>query len=449
LSVQICSISHFISITESKGFLSYSLDFLLLFFIHHPHNQSLTTTDATLEHCLNVAQANTIISTPDLAPFITGPRKHFTLSLYAFPTIQPPPPESNITLLTHSLLPLPSPIPPATKSSPADLSCLIFTSGTTGKPKACAIRNHLCILTAIPNSYDYFAPQKYFPLRTYSPLPLFHGTAFFTGIAYSIGNSGTLCLARKFSSSRFFKDVHDSRATRILYVGELCRYLLSSPPGEYDKKHVCKVAAGNGLRYEIWEKFKERFGIEEVREFYRSTEGVAKFDNVSRGAWGAGKVGFSGFYRRNFFDDDTVLIRVNPDSGELARDKKGFCIRAKIGEPGEVIGRVKNRELLTEYLGNEKATEEKIVRGVFKDGDIWQKMGDLLILEKEGWVRFHDRMGDTFRWKGENVSAGEVRDHIAKLEGVQDAVVFGVKLARYVAFTCYLHDLDGLDLVSV
>lgn len=175
---------------------------------------------------------------------------------------------------------------------------------------------------------------------------------------------------------------------------------------------------------------------------------MAKFDNINRGAWGAGKVGFSGFYRRNFFDDDTLLIKVDPETTELIRDAKtGYCIKAKIGEPGEVIGRVKNRGLLTEYLGNEKATEEKIVRDVFKKGDIWQKMGDLLIQEKEGWVRFHDRMGDTFRWKGENVSAGEVRDHIAKLEGVQDAVVFGVKLARcvsflFISFSC----LPRLDL---
>ncbi|KAF8857315.1 acyl-CoA synthetases /AMP-acid ligases II [Acephala macrosclerotiorum] len=393
---------------------------------------NINLRDATLEHCLKVAQANTIISTPDLAPFINGPRRHFALSLYCFSSVPPPPADSTITLLTSASLPTPSTPSPPTKSSPADLSCLIFTSGTTGKPKACAIRNHQCILTAIPNSPDYFNSSKYLPLRTYSPLPLFHGTALFTGLCYSIGNSGTLCLARKFSSSRFFKDVHDSRATRILYVGELCRYLLSSAPGEYDKKHNCIVAAGNGLRYEIWEKFKERFNIEEIREFYRSTEGVAKYDNYNRGAWGAGKVGFAGFYRRNFFDDDTVLVKVDADTAELIRDPKtGFCTKARIGEPGEVIGRVKARGLLTEYLGNEGATEEKIIKDVFKKGDIWQKMGDLLIQEKDGWVRFHDRMGDTYRWKGENVSAGEVRDHVAKLEGVQDAVIFGVKLASY------------------
>jgi acyl-CoA synthetase (AMP-forming)/AMP-acid ligase II len=275
-------------------------------------------------------------------------------------------------------------------------------------------------------------PSKYFPLRTYSPLPLFHGTAFFTGVCYSLGTSGTLCLARKFSASRFFKDVTESKATRILYVGELCRYLITSPPSPYDKAHNCIVACGNGLRGEIWEKFKERFNIPEIREFYRSTEGLAKFDNVASGAWGAGKVGFAGPIRR-YMETDTFIIKVDESTGEPYRDPvTGFCVKVPLGEPGEAIGRVKSRALLTEYLNNPKATNEKIMTDVFVKGDMWQKMGDLVVMEPDGWVRFHDRMGDTFRWKGENVSAGEVRDHIAKLDGVLDAVVYGVKLARFV-----------------
>jgi acyl-CoA synthetase (AMP-forming)/AMP-acid ligase II len=240
-----------------------------------------------------------------------------------------------------------------------------------------------------------------------------------------------MCIARKFSSSRFWKDVHDCRATRVIYVGELCRYLLSSPVTPYDRDHNCIVASGNGLRQEIWEKFKERFGVKEIREFYRSTEGFAKFDNFNPGPWGAGKVGFAGPIRRAM-EQDTLLIRVDPATEELYRDPKtGFCVRADIEEPGEVIGRVKNRGLLIEYLGNEKATGDKLIRDVFEKGDLWQKMGDLLVHERDGWVRFHDRMGDTFRWKGENVSAGEVRDHVAKLGGVVDAVIYGVKLPRY------------------
>ena len=169
--------------------------------------------------------------------------------------------------------------------------------------------------------------------------------------------------------------------------------------------------------------------MQEIREFYRSTEGLAKYDNIACGPWGAGKVGFAGPLRR-FMETDTLIIKVD-EAGQPYRDPKtGFCVRVGLDEPGEVIGRVKSRALLTEYLGNREATEEKIMCDVFCKGDMWQKMGDLVIHEESGWVRFHDRMGDTFRWKGENVSAGEVRDHIAKLEGVVDAVVYGVKLAR-------------------
>ncbi len=221
----------------------------------------------------------------------------------------------------------------------------------------------------------------------------------------------------------------ECKATRILYVGELCLYLVNSPPGPYDRGHNCIVASGNGLRGEIWEKFKDRFGIPEIREFYRSTEGLAKFDNVASGAWGAGKVGFAGPLRR-LLETDNIIIKVDPETEQPYRDPKtGFCVRAKIGEAGEVIGRVKSRALLTEYLNNPSATNEKLMYDVFKKGDLWQKMGDLVVHEETGWIRFHDRMGDTFRWKGENVSAGEVRDHIAQLDGVLDAVVYGVKLA--------------------
>lgn len=216
----------------------------------------------------------------------------------------------------------------------------------------------------------------------------------------------------------------------MLYIGELCRYLLSTPPSPYDKGHACITAAGNGLRREIWNEFKERFGIPEIREFYRSTEGLGKFDNFGTGLWGAGKIGFAGPIRRAL-EGDTFLVRVDAETGEPVRDPKtGFCIRAKLDEAGEVIGRVKNRALLSEYLGNEAATEAKLLKDVFKKGDCFQRMGDLVVHEPTGWVRFHDRVGDSFRWKGENVSVGEVRDLICELDNVQDAIVFGVRLAR-------------------
>lgn len=303
------------------------------------------------------------------------------------------------------------------------------------------------ITTSTITPQDSRNPSKYLPIRTYSPLPLFHGTALFTGLNLTLGTSGTLCLARKFSASRFWKDAHESRATRVLYVGELCRYLVASPPSPYDKNHNVIVAHGNGLRGEIWENFRQRFGVAEIRELYRSTEGLAKFDNHGVGAAGAGKLGFAGPLRR-WVEEDTFLVKADPLTEEVWRDPKtGFCKTVGANEPGEAIGRVRDRELLTEYLNNTPATEGKLLRDVFVKGDCFQRMGDMLVRDLDGWVHFHDRMGDTFRWKGENVSAGEVRDHVARLPGVEDALVYGVKLARYFLFSLFCSEREA-DKVS-
>ncbi|KAF9893816.1 hypothetical protein FE257_009986 [Aspergillus nanangensis] len=384
--------------------------------------------DDTLIHCLNVSKANLIISTPDLSEAVCSDLPHVALNISSFEGVS----TGSTELLTTSDLQQYSPAGlDAAKRSPSDLCALIYTSGTTGKPKACGVRNMMALITSNPLAADVNNPSKYAHPRTYSSLPLFHGTAFFIGLCASVGSSGTLCLRRKFSASQFWKDVHDSKATRILYIGELCRYLLATPPSPYDKNHSCIVATGNGLRGEIWERFKERFAVPEIREFYRSTEGIAKFDNHGEGVWGAGKVGFSGPIRR-LLEDDTLIVKYDTETEMPYRDPvTGFCIRAKIGEEGEAIGRVRNRGLLTEYLGNEKATEEKLIRDVFQKGDVFQRTGDLVMQDSDGWVKFQDRVGDTFRWKGENVSAGEVRDHICQIPAVHDAVVYGVKLGGY------------------
>ncbi|KAK6821650.1 hypothetical protein RU639_007682 [Aspergillus parasiticus] len=384
--------------------------------------------DDTFIHCLNVSGSKFIISTPDLSEFVCSDLPHIALNISSFDSESAGTTELITVAQLQQLIPLG--LIPA-KRSPSDLCALIYTSGTTGKPKACAIRNMMTLVTSNPLSTDVNNQSKYFPLRTYSPLPLFHGTAFFTGLCYSLGNASTLCLRRKFSASQFWKDVHDSRATRILYIGELCRYLLSTPPSPYDQDHSCIVATGNGLRGEIWERFRQRFAVPEIREFYRSTEGVAKFDNHGVGAWGAGKIGFSGPIRR-FFEDDVFIVKYDTETEMPYRDPKtGFCVRAKLGEEGEAIGRVRSRGLLTEYLHNEDATEKKLLRDVFEKGDLFQRTGDLVVQDRDGWVKFQDRVGDTFRWKGENVSAGEIRDHICRIPSVHDAVVYGVKLQGY------------------
>jgi acyl-CoA synthetase (AMP-forming)/AMP-acid ligase II len=317
---------------------------------------------------------------------------------------------------------------PAVARSLKDIAALIYTSGTSGKPKAVSVKNDRYAVVSVPVPNDSDNPKKYFPMRTFSCLPLFHATALYTGLLYSMGSSGTFCLGRKFSASGFSRSLAESKATRVLYVGELARYLLKAPPSPYDKAHPCRVASGNGLQRDVWLKFMERFGIDEIREFYRSTEGLAKFDNFSRGAVAAGKVGFQGPIA-HYMTTDTILVKYDPATEAPWRDSKtGFCVRAKKGEPGEAIGLVTGMDFYPEYLNNPEANEKKLITNVFKEGDVYQRTGDLLVREPSGWIRFHDRSGDTYRWRGENVSAGEVRELISTLPGVQDVTVYGIKL---------------------
>jgi acyl-CoA synthetase (AMP-forming)/AMP-acid ligase II len=326
-----------------------------------------------------------------------------------------------------------------------DIGVLIYTSGTTGKPKACSVKNFQFVLvsTLVPLDADY--PHKYPNIRIFSCLPLFHGTCLFTGLCYAMGSSGTFCLGRKFSASGFSRALVESKATRMLYVGELCRYLLKAPPSPYDRSHSCIVASGNGLQRDVWEKFIDRFGIEEIREFYRSTEGIAKFDNFGKGRLGAGKVGFEGPIA-HYFNTHTYLIRYNPETEEPWRDPKtGFCARAKAGEPGEAVGRVNSMDFFSDYLNNPEATSKKLISNVFQKGDLFQRTGDLLVRQNTGWVHFLDRSGDTYRWQSENVSAGEVREHISHLPDVHDVTVYGMKLEGYV---CQELRIEGI-LMSV
>jgi acyl-CoA synthetase (AMP-forming)/AMP-acid ligase II len=181
----------------------------------------------------------------------------------SFPDISSP----SIPLLHHADLPPLSPDFQRPKVGPNDLANLVYTSGTTGNPKACAIQQaFLNVLITAGRRY------KGNPPRTLFCTPLFHGTCFFMGLSFSVGCGGCFILLRKFSARRFWMDCYLSRATRILYVGELCRYLLATPEGEYDKKHQVRIANGNGMRAEVWDKFKTRFNIPVIQEFYRSTE---------------------------------------------------------------------------------------------------------------------------------------------------------------------------------
>ncbi|KAI1610633.1 fatty-acyl-CoA synthase [Exophiala viscosa] len=400
--------------------------------------------DETLLHCVRLPASSLILTTPDLATHAASAAKSLSdsiktvrLNVGSFrPTTTTP------LSLDQDIIDFPFPEPSRTTSLPltppktlASTAALIYTSGTTGKPKACSVKNALVCVVSNTTSADADNPKKYLtPLRTYSCMPVFHGTTFFTGLCYSAAQSGCFCVGRKFSARNFWKEVSECRATRVLYVGELVRFILATSPGQYDRAHNVLVAAGNGLQKDVWVDFQRRFNVKEIREFYRSTEGLVKFDNIHyRGRPGAGRVGYMGVLRKQVFDKGSqAIVRFDYDTENPVRDAEtGFCVVAARGEPGEAIAKIRDMATYTNYHGNVEATENKLLRDVFEKGDVWQRSGDLLVQESNGWVKFVDRIGDTYRWMGENVSAGEVRGFISELPGVKDAVVVGRRLEKY------------------
>jgi acyl-CoA synthetase (AMP-forming)/AMP-acid ligase II len=240
--------------------------------------------DNTLVHCIKISSATLVLCTPDIAPnveaalpLLPSNTRALAFEYGSFDDIRATP---SIPILHHADLPSLNPNFQPPKVGPQDIANLIYTSGTTGNPKACAIlQGFLTFIFA--TGYD----ARGNPPRTLSCMPMFHGTCFFTGVAMGAANGGCFILLRKFSARNFWKDCARSKAQRILYVGELCRYLLATPPGEFDKKHQVQVASGNGMRPEVWDKFKERFNIPTVQEFYRSTEVSRQHYKVNIREW--------------------------------------------------------------------------------------------------------------------------------------------------------------------
>ena len=242
----------------------------------------------------------------------------------------------------------------------------------------------------------------------------------------------TLCIGKKFSTSKFWGEVRDSKATWITYVGETARYLLAAPPSPLDKDHHVRVMYGNGLRPDVWIKFRERFGVKEVAEFFNSSEGVFGTINYCRGDYLAGCVGHHGAIIRYRNRNLMVPVLIDQATGFIARDpKSGFAIRQPYDKGGEIIVAVPNTAAFAGYYKNEEATEKKFERNVFKDGDIWYRSGDALKRSDDGRWFFMDRLGDTFRWKGENVSTAEVAEVLGKIPGVVEANVYGVTLPTH------------------
>lgn len=268
----------------------------------------------------------------------------------------------------------------------------------------------------------------------YTSMPLYHSSASVLGVCAVLRAGSTICLSSKFSHKTFWPEVRSSKATIIHYVGETCRYLLSAPPSALDKAHSVRAAFGNGLRPDVWEPFKERFGIRTIFEFYAATEAPGGMWNRSDNTFSSGAIGRNGTLATLLFAPNMCVVRTDPDAdgAEPLRSKDtGLCQVCDWNEAGEMLFKLDpaNIELKFQgYFGNDKATSSKIVRNVKKIGDAYFRSGDLVRWDKEGRWWFVDRIGDTFRWKSENVSTAEVADAVGRHAAIDEAAVYGVQV---------------------
>lgn len=312
-----------------------------------------------------------------------------------------------------------TPYPPSPVSSDDDF-IYIYTSGTTGLPKPCRISHSRAVMAGAgfgPLMYQFEPGDK-----LYCVLPLYHANGLLLGAASTMVSRVPMAIRESFSASEFWDDVHRYHATAILYIGELCRYLVNSPPHPRESPNPIRVAVGNGLRPDIWPRFKTRFDIESIREFYGATEAPGFIANISgrEGSVGRVPLGGAGWLR---------LARYDVDRDEHVRDDRGFCIPCELNEPGELLIRVPKLStggLAYRGYTDEEATEKKLLHDVFRKGDLYFRSGDLLRRDADGFFYFVDRIGDTFRWKGENVSTAEVADVITHDEGIDEATVIGI-----------------------
>jgi acyl-CoA synthetase (AMP-forming)/AMP-acid ligase II len=260
---------------------------------------------------------------------------------------------------------------------------------------------------------------------------MYHGTGGVTAVTQMM-QGVTLCIGKKFSTSKFWDEVRDSRATWITYVGETARYLLAVPPSSTDKDHCVRGMYGNGLRPDVWMKFRDRFGVEEVCEFFSSTEGVFGLVNRCKGDFFAASVGHHGALFRHLFKNIYVPVLVDEETGSIVRNPKtGFAYRQPYEVGGEIIVAVPDDQVFPGYFKSPEATAKKFARNVFKMGDLYYRSGDALRRADDGRWYFLDRLGDTFRWKGENVSTAEVSEVMGNFPGVVEANVYGVLLPKH------------------
>jgi fatty-acyl-CoA synthase len=305
-----------------------------------------------------------------------------------------------------------------------DRALYIYTSGTTGLPKAASISHGRLMQW----SHWFAGMMDTQPTdRMYVCLPMYHSVGGVQAPGAVLVGGGSVVLCEKFTASRFWSDIVRWECTLLQYIGELCRYLLRTEASQQETTHQIRMACGNGLRLDIWNEFKHRFRIPRILEFYGATEGNVSLLNVEGEPGAVGRI--PSYLAHRF---PATLVKYDIDTAEPVRNDQGFCIPCAPHEIGEAIGEIlKNPSNIGsrfEGYSSKEASESKILRDVFQPGDAWFRTGDLMRKDERGFFYFVDRIGDTFRWKGENVATSEVSEALCAFPGIREAIVYGVAI---------------------
>jgi fatty-acyl-CoA synthase len=373
-----------------------------------------------LAHCLTISGANHVIVDAETSPTFEAARPLLEKKLQEWVLGPAHGEQRDLVQALKSCSQLP-PDKSVREDMRARDTCLyIFTSGTTGLPKAARITHVRAQLymRGFAGATNAKATD-----RIYVALPLYHATGGLCALGAALLNGGSVFLRRRFSATHFWTEAADEGCTMFAYIGELCRYLVNQPPVEDEHRHKIRLAFGNGLRPDIWPTVRQRFRIPEILEFYGSTEGnVSMFNFDGR----EGAIGRAPKWLRKRFN--IRLVQYDVESEQPVRGVTGLCVEAGPGQIGECIGEI-GADARGEYAGyvDKAASEQKVLHDVFEKGDAWFATGDLMRSDADGYFYFVDRIGDTFRWKGENVSTSEVAERLSGVPGVKEATIYGVE----------------------
>ena len=376
-----------------------------------------------LAHSINIAAPKYLIVSADLAPRVAAIRAGLpaALACRVFGS------SAQFTSLDGEIESLPGDSLHFSEHEPAaiDATALyIYTSGTTGLPKAAKVSHYRLMQWS-----HWFAgmmdtqPED----RMFNCLPLYHSVGGVVATFATLVSGGAVVIRPRFSASDFWRDVRDQRCTLFQYIGELCRYLVNTPYQTIETEHALRIACGNGLRPEVWVPFQSRFKIPRILEYYASTEGNFSLYNCEGQPGAIGRI--PAFLANRL---PVALLRFDVDRSEPVRNADGFCEPCAPNEIGEAVGLMPGngggRAGRFEGYADAEASDRKVLRNVFKKGDSWYRTGDLMRRDERGFYYFVDRVGETYRWKGENVSTAEVLTALTASRGVVEGVVYGVSV---------------------